>query len=68
MTDLLKNKEFVGLLESIVGNAIEKKLGDLMKNVEVLQGDVIDLKRDLEEKDKESRILSKKSLNSNKVT
>ena len=60
MTDLLKNREFADLLESIVGNAIEKKLGDFMKTVDVLKGEVFDLKRDLEEKNKEMKNLEEK--------
>ncbi|XP_071481261.1 receptor-type tyrosine-protein phosphatase kappa-like [Diadema antillarum] len=59
MADLVKNEEFIHLLESIVGNAIEKKLNELLEQV---QGEVFDLKRDLEEKDREVKRLGEKVL------
>nr|XP_054761408.1 uncharacterized protein LOC129267808 [Lytechinus pictus] len=53
MQDLLKNQEFISLLESTVGNAIEKKMGELLKSIESIQGELFELKSDAERKDKE---------------
>ena len=53
MLDLLKNQDFINLLESTVSNAIEKKLGELLTSIERIQGEVFELKSDAERKDKE---------------
>ena len=59
-TDLVKNQEFASLLESTVCNAIEKKLGEIYTKVETIQGEVFDLKQNLEKKDKEVKVLEDK--------
>lgn len=51
--DLLKNDEFVTLMETIVSNAVEKKLGELLNRLAVVEGDVFDLQQKLKKKDTE---------------
>ena len=44
MNDLVKNQEFVTLLKSIVGDAIQEKLGVLLTSIEKVQGELLELK------------------------
>ena len=62
MTDLVKNQEFITLLESIVGNAIEKKMGELITSIENVHDELSDLKEDFNEKKEEVKTLKEKFL------
>ena len=60
MNDLVKNQDFRNMLESIVGNAIEKKLNEILTRIEKVEGEIFDLKTDLDQKVKEVKTLEEK--------
>ena len=51
--DLLKSKEFIDLLNSAVRNAIDKKMNEFLRRLEVTEGDVLDLQSELRKTNKE---------------
>lgn len=59
VADLLKNTEFVNLLDSIVSSAVERKIDDLLTKVESLQGQMFDLQQGMSMKDNEIGMLNK---------
>ena len=62
MNDLVKNQEFVTLLKSIVGDAIQEKLGVLLTSIEKVQGELLELKNDLAKKNSKVKTLEEKVL------
>ncbi|XP_041467719.1 protein unc-13 homolog C-like [Lytechinus variegatus] len=51
--DLLKNTEFIELLNNAISNAIDKKMDEVLSRLEIMQGDIFDLQNKLEIKDQE---------------
>ena len=56
---LFKNSEFTDHLASIVSTAVEKKLEEIVSNIETLQGDVLDLQSKLDKKDEQIKKLNR---------
>ena len=59
ITQLFKNSEFIDQLGAIVSTAVEKKLGELITNIETIQGNVFDLQSKLDVKEEQVNKLNK---------